>query len=224
LSIGVIVIAAIAGIMIVWFAVGMRLNIRKGDAVLRWLHDGLPRAGERTTLQWLGSSVMKLTIEHPKHPFEHVELSAVFEPRDTLLLWALARVRGRRDSLIFRARLLHHPLSDLEAFTRHGWSTRGVARALQIKGWTEAATLPPSIPSHISVQLPATADAHQLKELFDDGILRPTELLHLSVRREEKLFSIEYPLRSITSGVSSKEYIDRLIRLARLLTGQAMSG
>jgi hypothetical protein len=218
LSIGVLIIAAIAGIMIVWFAIGMRWNIIKGDSVLQWLQSGLPAAGERTTLQWLGSSVMKLTIGKPKFPFEHVELSVVFEPRDTLLLWVPARLRGRRDALIFRARLLHRPITDMEVFDRHGWSTRGIERLLKSKGWREAAVFDRAIPPHLSIQLPGTANEQHLKKLFEAGSLDPSELLHLSVKREEKLFTIEYPLRLIRSGYSSKEYIERMIRVACLLT------
>ncbi len=43
-----------------WFAVGIIWNIRRGNAVLRWLQTGLPRLGERTTLRWLGSSVVAM--------------------------------------------------------------------------------------------------------------------------------------------------------------------
>jgi hypothetical protein len=117
------------------FIVGTQYNIRKGDAVLKWLQKGLPLVGERTTFRWMGSSVMEMKIAKAKDPFRSLETLVVFEPRDVPFLWAFARVRGRRDLMIFRAQLRAAPSFELEVFDPRGWSTGGLERQAQGKKW-----------------------------------------------------------------------------------------
>jgi hypothetical protein len=107
-----------------WFAIGTQLNIRRGNAFLRWLQGGLPLIGRRTTMRWLGSSAVELVVAEPAAPFRHVTLILVLEPRDLPWLWALTRTRGRRDLLIVRADLLRAPRADLEVVQADSWSAR----------------------------------------------------------------------------------------------------
>src|SRR5919198_4169854 len=83
-------------VVLLWFALGTRNNIRKGNDLLRWLQTGLPLLGRRTTLRWLGSSVAELQIANADAPFRDATVMVVLEPRDVGLLWAFARARGRR--------------------------------------------------------------------------------------------------------------------------------
>jgi hypothetical protein len=126
--------ALLAAVML-WFAFGTQRNIRRGNDLLRWLQDGLPLLGERTTLRWLGSSVVELRIAEPEPPFREAQLLIVLEPRDLGALWALAHRRGRRDFLIVRARLARAPrfrvdLADPRSWTmgdvRHRWADEDV--------------------------------------------------------------------------------------------------
>jgi hypothetical protein len=107
-----------------WFAIGTQLNIRRGNAFLRWLQGGLPLIGRRTTMRWLGSSAVELVMAEPAEPFRHVTLILVLEPRDLPWLWAMTRTRGRRDLLIVRADLLRAPRADLEVAQADSWSAR----------------------------------------------------------------------------------------------------
>src|SRR3989304_2017413 len=92
-----------------WFAFGVLWNIRQGNAVLKWMQSGLPRLGEKTTLRWLGSSAVELSIAKARPPFRRVDLLLVLEPRDVPWFWLLARSRGRRDMLIVRGQLATAP-------------------------------------------------------------------------------------------------------------------
>jgi len=107
-----------------WFAIGTQLNVRRGNAFLRWLQGGLPLMGKRTTMRWLGSSAVELVIAEPTTPFRAVTLILVLEPRDLPWLWALARTRGRRDVVIIRADLQSAPRADLEVAEAGSWSAR----------------------------------------------------------------------------------------------------
>ena len=54
----------IAAIIIVlgWFTLGLTWNLRKGNALLRWMQAGLTQLGERTTMRWLGTPEVELLI------------------------------------------------------------------------------------------------------------------------------------------------------------------
>lgn len=104
-AIGILLIGGI----LLWFTVGTQVNIRKGERLMRWLGQGLPAVGPRTTLRWLGSSVAELKIVQPRHPYREATIMVVLEPRDLGALWALARSRGRRDFILLRLSLVRAP-------------------------------------------------------------------------------------------------------------------
>jgi hypothetical protein len=111
-------------VVMLWFALGTQRNIRKGNDLLRWLQGGLPILGRRTTVRWLGSSVVELGIVEPESPFREATLAIVLEPRDVPMLWAFARSRGRRDFLIIRANLVRAPAFSMDVRDSRGWTGR----------------------------------------------------------------------------------------------------
>ena len=115
----------IAVVLVGWFAGGTVWNVRRGNAVLRWLQPALKRLGDRTTLRWLGSSAVELVIRDPKPPFKAVTVVVFLEPRDMPWLWALSR---RRDTIIVRGELRAAPHGDLEALDLASWSGRDALR------------------------------------------------------------------------------------------------
>ena len=126
---------AVVVIVLLWFAVGIQWNIRKGNALLRWLQGGLPLLGKRTTLRWLGSSVVELKITQPNEPFLDAEVLVVLEPRDVGPLWGWGRLHGRRDFLILRGRLPRSPRFEVEVGDRRGWTGREGLRHLALSDW-----------------------------------------------------------------------------------------
>jgi hypothetical protein len=110
-------------VVLLSFTFGTQRNIARGNAVVRWLQESLPRLGERTTLRWLGSSVVELRLVDPGEPFRDLTIMAVMEPRDVPILWAFTRARGRRDVLIFRGSLRRAPLLELDVSDPHAWIT-----------------------------------------------------------------------------------------------------
>jgi hypothetical protein len=131
-------IIALLLIVLLWFAAGIQWNIRKGNALLRWMQGGLPLLGTRTTLRWLGSSVVELKITQPREPFVDAEVLVVLEPRDVGPLWGWGRLHGRRDFLILRARLDRPPRFEVEAGDRRGWTGGDGLRRLSLSDWQHA--------------------------------------------------------------------------------------
>jgi hypothetical protein len=117
-----VAIAAVA--VVAWFAAGTIWNVRRGRLLLSWMQGGLPLLGERTTVRWLGSTAVEMAIRDGKAPFAGVTLVIFLEPRDMPWMWALARVRGRRDTLIVRGVLRRAPAVEFEALDPVSWSGR----------------------------------------------------------------------------------------------------
>ncbi len=126
----------VAVILFGWFAVGSTLNVRKGNAALRWLEGGLPLVGQRTTVRWLGTTAIDMRIASAKAPIEEAAVVVFLEPRDLPWLWALSRGRGRRDTLIIRARLRRAPGDELEILDRASWSGRDARRHVAERRWS----------------------------------------------------------------------------------------
>jgi hypothetical protein len=127
----IVLVAVVMG----WFAFGVVWNIRRGNAVLKWLQGGLPRLGEKTTLRWLGSSVVEMGLAKAKPPFRRAELLLVMEPRDVPWFWVFARVRGRRDTLIIRGQLASPPPFEFDVLAPGSWSEQLALQHGEARRW-----------------------------------------------------------------------------------------
>ncbi|MDL1910986.1 hypothetical protein FBQ81_09905 [Chloroflexi bacterium CFX6] len=129
-----IIIIAVA-VFMGWFAIGMIYNLRRGDKLLKWMQDGLPLIGQRTTFRWLGSSVAEMGIAKAKRPFQRLDTLLVLKPRDIFWMTIIAFFQGRDDVLIFRAALSTPPLLDLELADPKTWSGREALGKATRRGW-----------------------------------------------------------------------------------------
>ena len=123
-GIGPAIAIAMLLIVMLWFTFGTQRNVRKGNELLVWLQGGLPRLGRRTTVRWLGSSAVELTIAEAIDPARDVTVVVVLEPRDVGVLWAFARSRGRRDFVIVRLNLITPPSFTADVGNERGWTGR----------------------------------------------------------------------------------------------------
>jgi hypothetical protein len=180
---GLIGIAAVA--LVAWFAAGTVLNVRKGRALMRWMQGGLPVLGGRTTVRWLGSTVLEMAIREVHAPFAAVTVVVFLRPRD--LPWGFAL--GRRDTLIIRGTLRRAPVLELEALDPASWSGREalprVPREWPVRAAAQGAGL---AVHHSSAAALARADA-LVAAAHGAGL----HLLRLSVRRDEPNFQLHVP-------------------------------
>ncbi|HTP01504.1 MAG TPA: hypothetical protein VMU45_11930 [Candidatus Eisenbacteria bacterium] len=204
LAVFIVVVLAIVG----WFALGTHLNIRKGHRYLEWLQAGLPLAGEKTTLHWLGSSVVQLKIDKAREPFRRVEVLVVLEPRDVPPLWLLSRLRGRRDLLIVRTELRFVPRSQFEILDRQAWSTQAVERDVLQLQWQ----LTPSgdLPFQVYALTPLAGTADLIAEVTHPEL----QLVRIGARRTANALEVQWrlPSRPLTSSRTVFESVHRLAR------------
>jgi hypothetical protein len=167
-----IAIAAVA--VVAWFAAGTIWNVRRGRELLRWMQGGLPLLGERTTVRWLGSTAVEMAIRNGKAPFAGATLVIFLEARDMPWMWALGRLRGRRDTLIVRGVLRRAPAIELEALDPASWSGRDALPRVPPDWPVRQTTLPGGLAVHH-----ANAAARERA----DALLAQAESAGLSVKR-----------------------------------------
>ena len=133
-------ILAVAIVIIMgWFALGVVYNLRHGETLLKWMQNGLPKIGQRTTFRWLGTSVAELVIAKAKKPFRRLETVLVLKPRDIFWMTILAHFQGRDDIVIFRAQLSMTSLVDLELVDAKTWSGRSAMKQVLERKWDSKA-------------------------------------------------------------------------------------
>ena len=180
-----VAIAAVA--LVAWFAAGTIWNVRRGHAVMRWMQDGLRLIGERTTVRWLGSSAVEMVIREGKGPFASATLVIFMEARDTPWMWALGRLRGRRDLLIVRGVLKRAPKLECEVLEARSWSARE-AQSRVPREWVQENVGMFAIHA-ASAEARVFADA-----LLDQATSVDLTIKRLSVRRNEPHFQIHVGL------------------------------
>ena len=186
LAIFILVVILVVG----GFALGTHRNVRRGHDAMAWAQDGLPLVGEKTTLRWLGSSVVQLKIQNAKRPFREVEVLFVLEPRDIAPLWLLARARGRRDLFIFRSRMHKLPEFEFEALEPTAWSVRGHEAQLRRRKWQ-------LVPAPDSLVAYSPEPAPVANRLLDLGALSGCPLIRLSIQRQDPNFEVHWPLAEL---------------------------
>ena len=175
----VVAIAAVA--VVAWFAAGTIWNVRRGRELLRWMQGGLPLLGGRTTVRWLGSTAVEMAIRDGKAPFAGAVLVIFLEPRDMPWMWALGRMRGRRDTLIIRGVLRRAPALEVEALDPVSWSGRDALPRVP----PEWQVRPAAGPDRVVVHYANAAALERADALLAQAERAGLAVTRLSVRRTE---------------------------------------
>lgn len=210
-------ILAVAVIVIMgWFAFGVVYNLRRGDALLKWMQSGLPGIGQKTTFRWLGTSVAELVIAKAKRPFRRLETLLVLKPRDVFWMTILAHFQGRGDILIFRAQLNTAPLVDLELVDPKTWSGRNALKQVSERQWEGK--------PYGDLQLLAPRGLLDLATQTINGLAAPMRTLssryaRLSLRRDtsQRNFEVHVPFPQFRTEDASR-YFEALRSLARAVS------
>ncbi len=194
-----------------WFAAGVIGNIRRGNAVLKWMQAGLPRLGARTSLRWLGSSVVELTIARAHAPFRQVQILLVFAPRDVPWLWAWARLRRRRDTFILRGQLQDAPRLEYDITAPDSSTGRRAVTEAQSRRWQEE-DLP-------GLRFLAPRPSFPVSRRGADAVLEAARQVHgeiwrLAVRRQQPHLELHVPLPEPRRH-AAEDFFEALRRLAR---------
>jgi hypothetical protein len=208
----VLVIAVV--IIMGWFAFGVIFNLRRGDALLKWMQGGLPGIGQRTTFRWLGTSVAELVIAHAKKPFRRLETLLVLKPRDVFWMTIAAHFQGREDIVIFRAQLSTAPRVDLELVDPKTWSGRNTSQQVAQRKWESK--------TYEGLQLMAPRGLLDLATTTIDGLAAPMQRLssryaRFSLRRDAPNLELHVPFPAYRTSDAS-QYFEALRDLAHAIS------
>ena len=207
---------AVAIAVVGCFALGTIVNVRRGTALMRWMQSGLPRLGTRTTVRWLGTTAVEMRIDDAKEPFRQVVLVIFLEPRDMPWMWALARWRGRRDTIILRGQLRATAPAELEVLDRASWSGREALRRVGETGWKVREPSGPGDPAVYHAEPAGLARADAMLERARSAALG---VRRLSVRRSDPQFQLHVTPPSAAS--SAREFFEAVAALAGMATAPA---
>jgi hypothetical protein len=208
----ILVIAVI--IVMGWFAIGVLYNLRRGNRLAKWMQAGLPSIAQKTTFEWLGTSVVKLAIAHAKKPFRSLETLLVLRPRDIFWMTILAYFQGRDDIVIFRAQLTTAPATDFELVDPKTWSGRNALSRLEERKWESQ--------TYQGLQLMAPRGLLDLATATLDRLAAPMEKLspryaRFSLRRDTPHFEVHVPFPQ-DRIVDAQGYFQALRELARAVS------
>jgi hypothetical protein len=207
------ILILLAIIIMGWFAFGVIYNLRSGDALLKWMQNGLPDIGQKTTFRWLGTSVAELVIAHAKKPFRRLETLLVLRPRDVFWMTIMSYFQGREDIVIFRAQLTTGPLTDLELLDPKSWTGRGVLRQFADRKWESK--------TYQGLQLMAPAGLLDLATQTLDRLTIPMQklsdrYLRFSLRRDAPNLELHVPFPAYRTS-DATHYFQALRDLARAI-------
>jgi hypothetical protein len=200
--VGVLAVALVA-----WFAAGTIWNVRLGRETMRWMQDGLPRLGARSTVRWLGSSVVEMKIAEAQHPFASATVLIFLEPRD-LPWWPLSRLRGRRDTLIIRGVLRKTPSLEFEALDPGSWSARDALPRVPREWRIREADL--------SIHHDGAAALERAQALLASAAAAGMRVRRLSVRAGEPHFQLHLAL---PRGMAARKLFEAIHTLAGRAAG-----
>jgi hypothetical protein len=194
-----------------WFAAGVIGNIRRGNAALKWMQGGLPRLGARTSLRWLGSSVVELGIAKAHAPFRQVQILLVLAPRDVPWLWLWSRLSQRKDTLILRCLLHAAPRLEYEITAPHSWTGRRAVAEAEARRWQQE-DLP-------DLRFLAPRPSFPVSRRDADAVLQSAHQVHseiwrLAVRRQYPHLELHIPLPD-PGRHAAPEFFEAVRRLAR---------
>jgi len=128
---------ALAAFLLLWYVVGIQINRRRAVILMRQVRDSLQPFGGTATIRWFGRSAFRVEAEQPAPPFVRLGISVVLEPRETFFLWAVGRLRGRRDWLVAGVTLGGRVASSFEVYHPGRRGAFQVASEIRNKGWRQ---------------------------------------------------------------------------------------
>lgn len=125
----------LAAFLLLWYVVGIQINRRRAVTLMRQVRDSLQPLGGTATIRWFGRSAFRVEAEQLASPFLRLRISVVLEPRETFFLWAVGRLRGRRDWLVATVTLGGRVGSSFEVYHPRRRGAFRVASEIRDKGW-----------------------------------------------------------------------------------------
>jgi hypothetical protein len=179
----------LAAFLLLWYVIGMQISRRRAVTLVRQVRESLQPFGGTATIRWYGRSAFRIEAEQLTSPFVRLGISVLLEPRETFFLWAVGRLRGRRDWLVTGVTFGGHVTKSFEVYHPRRRGAFQVASEIRDKGWRQEplAGRPPL--------LCAAPDADgQALARESMTLLARTEIWRLGLRPEAPHLTISLPV------------------------------
>lgn len=128
---------ALAAFLLLWYVVGMQVKRRRAVTLLRQVRDSILPFGGSATIRWIGRSAFRIEAEKLSAPLARLNISVLLEPWETFILWAVGRLRGRRDWLMASVTLDAPVRMRFEVYHPQRRGAFQVSREIRERGWRE---------------------------------------------------------------------------------------
>ncbi len=129
---------AIAIGLIVWYLIGAQLGRQQATRLAHLSVDLLRPLGSEGSFRWLASTCCELNLTNLRRPFRSIRVVIWLEPRELLPVWALNRLRGRRDLFAIAADLTKPPDVSFELVQPNSLVGGRALRKATARGWPAA--------------------------------------------------------------------------------------
>src|SRR5574341_2280298 len=127
----------LAAFLLLWYVLGMQINRRRAVTLVRQVRESLTPFGGTATIRWFGRSAFRVEADQLTSPFARLGISVLLEPRETFFLWAVGRLRGRRDWLVTGVSLSGRVAGSFEVYHPRRRGAFQVASEIRDKGWRQ---------------------------------------------------------------------------------------
>jgi hypothetical protein len=128
---------ALAAFLLLWYVIGMQIKRRRAVALVRQVRDSIQPFGGSATIRWIGRSAFRIEAENLSAPLARLSISVLLEPWETFILWAVGRLRGRRDWLMTAVTLDAPVRMRFEVYHPQRRGAFQVSREIHERGWRE---------------------------------------------------------------------------------------
>jgi hypothetical protein len=128
---------ALAAFLLLWYVVGMQIKRRRAVALVRQVRESIQPLGGSATIRWIGRSAFRIEAEKLPPPLARMSISVLLEPWETFILWAVGRLRGRRDWLLAGVTLDAPVRMRFEVYHPQRRGAFQVSREIRERGWRE---------------------------------------------------------------------------------------
>src|SRR5574341_2582589 len=128
---------ALAAFLLLWYVVGIQIKRRRAVALVRQVRDSIQSFGGSATIRWIGRSAFRIQAEKLSPSLARLSISVLLEPWETFILWAVGRLRGRRDWLMTCVTLDAPVRMRFEVYHPQRRGAFQVSREIRERGWRE---------------------------------------------------------------------------------------
>jgi hypothetical protein len=188
-----------------WYWFALRYTRRRATEVARWIESALSGYGHITGIRWVSASRFQVPLRL-SHAFRRASVFVDITPCEFPLVWAISRIRARREVLTFQADLELPPAFSLHVQNCRWFARSGRKMPKSDRGWIFEQNMPIVISTRSDWQREITCAIGTVAQ----G--QTHDFLSIDFQRRSPHFSVTLPLDSIAPGSRTRSCLFESMR------------